>query len=562
MENNRSGKYNETVLDGVLYAEMVRSGAACLRANAAEVNDLNVFPVPDGDTGDNMSMTVEGGSGALAGVEITALGDVAQKAARGMLLGARGNSGVILSQMFAGMAQVFDGHSTADTALFSEALKAGVKKAYSAVMNPTEGTMLTVLREGVEAVCAEVNDESTVGTIVEGLLTAMVASLERTPEMLPVLREAGVVDSGGAGVVFIVNGFLSAVLGEEITLPEGVTAAPSPKTEIDFSAFTENSVMTYGYCTELLLQLQNSKCDPETFEPETVTDFLKTVGDSIVAFKTGTIIKIHVHTLTPERVLEFCRRYGEFLTVKIENMSVQHNELSAGVKPEEPARQEHKKFAFVTVASGEGMGAIFRDMGADYIVDGGQTNNPSTSDFLAAFDYVNADYIYVLPNNGNIILAAQQAAEVYEGSKVFVIPSRDIGSGYVALSTLDLSVDDPEALAISMTSSMADVDTGLVSPAIRDTTLNGVDIKDGDFIGFVGKKMIISTPELVKTACGLCDSMLEDGEKFMLTVFCGKDASEAACAEIESYVGEVYPDVEVYSADGGQDVYPFIFVAE
>ena len=549
-------------LNGSLYAEMINAGAANLRANAEEVNELNVFPVPDGDTGDNMSMTAEGGTSALRKAESDVLDDVAAVASRGMLLGARGNSGVILSQFFAGMARAFEKYEEADVHTLCSALALGVKQAYAAVMKPTEGTILTVAREGVENTVSVVDETWTVGMVFEHLLSEMKLSLDRTPDILPVLKEAGVVDSGGAGIVYIFEGFLKAIKGEKV---EAVAPPRAVGSDIDLTAFGPDSVMTYGYCTELLLQLQNSKVDPEAFDPAVITEFLMGIGDSIVSFKTGTIVKIHVHTLTPEKVLEFCRGFGEFLTIKIENMSVQHSESvpeKKEEKPAAPAKKARTKFGYVAVASGTGIERLFLDLGVNYVVDGGQTKNPSTSDFLEAFEETNADHIFVFPNNGNIILAATQASEIFKDSTIHVIPSKDVGMGYVALSTLDMSSEDPDEIEASLIAAMENVTTGSVSPAVRDAELNGVKIKNGEFIGFVGKQMLVSKPKMVDTACGLIDHMLEGDDKFMLTVFCGRDASEADAAAVEAYVTETYPDVEVYLAEGAQDVYPFIFVAE
>ena len=565
MNSTEVNNFNTQVLDGVIFAEMIRAGAANLRLNAEEVNDLNVFPVPDGDTGDNMSMTAEGGTAALAKVESGSLSEIAGTVSRGMLLGARGNSGVILSQMFAGMARGFESRDEADIDVLCDALKLGVKQAYAAVMKPTEGTILTVAREGVENAVDQVEPGMTVGMLFAAVVREMKASLERTPDILPVLKEAGVVDSGGAGILYIFEGFLKSLRGEKI---EVAAPAPTSNATVDLSSFGPDSVMSYGYCTELLLQLQNCKVDPEAFDPAVITEFLQGIGDSIVSFKTGTVVKIHVHTLTPERVLEFCRRFGEFLTVKIENMSVQHSEISSEKEPEPKAekktepRRERRPFGYVAVASGSGIERLFLDLGVDYVVDGGQTKNPSTSDFLEAFDATNADHIFVFPNNGNIILAASQAAEIYKDSEIHVIPSRDIGSGYVALSSLDSTSEDPAEIEAGLIAAMENVTTGSVSIAVRDAELNGVEIKNGEYIGFVGKQMLVSRPGMTDTACGLLDKMFEDEDKFMLTVFCGVDATEQDCAEIERYTSEKYPDVEVYLAEGGQDVYPFIFVAE
>ena len=553
-------KDNNQLLDGKLLAQMAQGGAALLRSNAEEVNRLNVFPVPDGDTGDNMRMTIESGIAALEKVDSSDLAEVMQTLSRGMLLGARGNSGVILSQLFAGMAKGFENCEKADPTAIGHALTLGVQQAYNSVMTPTEGTILTVARESVEYAVARLTPTSTIRSFFADLVKEMNASLNRTPDLLVNLKEAGVVDSGGAGLLYIMDGFNKILNGEEIK------AEPLPvgeKKSLDLSGFTADSEMTYGYCTELLLQLQNSKVDAENFNNDVITEFLMGVGDSVVSFKTGTIVKIHVHTLTPDKVLAFCRQFGEFLTVKIENMSVQHSELPTEEKPAAPAvSTEKKKYGMVAVASGKGIADTFLELGVDTIVEGGQTQNPSTNDFLDAFAKVNAKHIFVFPNNGNILMAAKQAAEIYEAAAIHVIESKNLGDGYVAICAADFDCDDADAIAESFKEAMANVTTGNVSPSIRDAELNGVQIKNGDFIGFVGKQMLTSNKEITDTTHALVDKMLEDGEKFMLTVFCGKDCTAAAKADLEGHLAEAHSDIEVYFIDGDQDVYPFIFVAE
>ncbi len=545
------------IIDGKLFASMARGGAAQLRANAEEVNNLNVFPVPDGDTGDNMSMTIEGGVSAIAGIDSDDLAFVSAKLSQGMLLGARGNSGVILSQFFDGIAKGFAGQTSADCKIFADALKNGVKQAYASVMKPTEGTILTVARESVEYAASRVNENSTVKSIFEDLTNEMYASLQRTPELLEQLAEAGVVDSGGAGLYYVMQGCYKILLGEEI---DGAMEMPAPKTAtIDFSAFGPDSEMTYGYCTELLLQLQNSKCDTETFDVNTVKDFLGEVGDSIVAFKTGSIIKIHVHTKTPERVLEFCRKYGEFLTVKIENMSVQHSSLPEEHSTKKPRKA--KEFGTVAVASGDGIESLFCELGVDYVVHGGQTQNPSAKDFLEAFEDVGAAHIFVFPNNGNIVMAAKQAAQLYDGGEIHVIESKDLGMGYAAISAMNFQSGDAEQIEATFREAMSMVSTGYISPAIRDAELDGVHIKSGDFIGFVGKEMKVSCKDMLEAATELLDKMLGD-DTYLVTAFIGKDANDDDTAAIEEWLAEKNPDIEFYTSDGGQDVYPFIFVVE
>ena len=560
MSDTPEKKDTELFLDGHMLAQMAQGGAALLRSNAEEVNRLNVFPVPDGDTGDNMRMTIESGIAALSKLDSGNLAEVMRTLSEGMLLGARGNSGVILSQFFAGMAQGFASFEKADATTIGHALTLGVKQAYDSVMTPTEGTILTVARESVEYAVSRITAESTVRSLFSDLVKEMYASLARTPELLSQLKEAGVVDSGGAGLLYIIDGFYKILKGEVIK------AAPVPTEEkkemLDLSVFNADSEMTYGYCTELLLQLQNSKCNAENFDNSIITDFLCSIGDSVVSFKTGTVVKIHVHTLTPDKVLAFCRQYGEFLTVKIENMSVQHSEIAVE-KPEPPtADMPHKKYGMVAVASGEGVATVFTELGVDAIVEGGQTQNPSTNDFLEAFARVNADHIFVFPNNGNILMAAKQAAEIYTDAAIYVIESKNVGEGYVALCAADFDCDDVDAISAGFREAMANVVTGFVSPSIRDAELNGVHIESGDFIGFIGKQMLTSNKELATTAHILLDKMLEDGEKLMLTVFCGKDCPAAEKEALEAFISEKYPDLECYMLDGGQGVYPFIFIAE
>lgn len=563
--NNNSEKY----LDGTLFARMAHGGAAHLRANAVEVNNLNVFPVPDGDTGDNMSMTIESGVAAIDKVQSANLAEVMSAMSKGMLLGARGNSGVILSQFFSGMAKGFEKNDRADPYAVGEALKVGVKQAYGSVLTPTEGTILTVAREAVDYAVKKLNDDSTIQSLFNDLTEEMYASLQRTPELLEVLREASVIDSGGAGLFYIMEGFNKALLGEEIkgSLDDHATHAPAKA--IDFSKFDEDSELVYGYCTEVLLRLQRKKVpDIDNFDISVIREFLESIGNSIVSVRDGSIVKIHVHTMTPDKVLAFCRNYGEFLTIKIENMSLQHNETipedekkpAPAEKPE--ARKERRKYGTVAVCAGRGIEESFRGIGVDVIVSGGQTNNPSTEDFIKAFDEVNADYIFVFPNNGNIVMAAKQAAAIYKNSDVRVIESKDLGAGFVAVSYLDLTADDPETAAHEAINAMENVLTGQVSTAIRDANMNGVNIENGDHICFVGKTVVDSKKTRVEAAEALIDNLLSDPSKFMLTIFAGCDATEQDNAELQKYIEEKHSDAETYFIDGDQEIYSYIIVAE
>ena len=561
-------------LTGLLFAKMMKGGATELRAHAEKVNNLNVFPVPDGDTGDNMSMTIESGVAALEKLESDDLAEVMKVASKGMLLGARGNSGVILSQFFAGMAKNLEQAEGADPEAMGRALQAGVDQAYASVMTPTEGTILTVARESVEYAISRLTPKSTIRTLFSDLVKEMYVAVERTPETLAVLKDAGVVDSGGAGLFYIIDGLNRVLNGEEVTLPEGKSEAPKGAEVPQLGSFGPDSVMTYGYCTEVLLQLQNSKCDPAAFDVEELKRHLSELGDSIVAFKTDSVVKIHVHTLTPEKVLEYGRLFGEFLTVKIENMSLQHTESTVGDEGNSPAKEEEKpekaapvskikkKYAIVTVATGDGIKAIFSELGADVIVEGGQTNNPSTADFLDAFGMISAEHIFVLPNNSNIIMAATQAADIWSDSAVHVLPAKTIGAGYAALSSFNPDAESAKEIIRDLESAISAVTSAYVSPSVRDADMNGVHVTQGDTIGVINKEIVVSSPERELAVKELLGKLLGGGDRFMLTVFCGKDASAGECSETEAYVRDAFPEVECYFLDGGQEIYPYIFVAE
>ncbi len=575
-KNSKKNKY----LGGLLLTKMAVGGAELLSSNADEVNKLNVFPVPDGDTGDNMRMTIESGIAALENIDSDDLAKVMKTLSRGMLLGARGNSGVILSQFFAGMAKGLDGVEKADAVTLGKALETGVKQAYASVMTPTEGTILTVAREAVEYAVAHTTPQSTIKSFFADLVKEMHASLDRTPEILTVLKEAGVVDSGGAGLLYIIEGFNRVLNGEVIEQKTtSVEAASSPKTDILNSSFGADSEMTYGYCTELLVQLQNKKTDIENFDIEPLKAFLCEIGDSVVAFKTESIVKLHVHTFTPEKVLEYCRKIGEFLTVKIENMSLQHSstieekdeketiaEKTEDTAPKTAQRETDntpaKKYGVVAVCSGDGIEALYKELGTDEVVQGGQTQNPSTNDFLDAFAKVKAEHIFVFPNNGNIFMAAQQAGELYKKATVHVLPSKNIGTGYVAVSSADFENPDPDAIIEQMENAMKRVTAGYVSPSIRDADMNGIHINNGDTIGIIEKEIVVSDPDRITSAFKLAEKLLSQEDKFMLSVFCGKDSNEEEQDQLKAKLSESFPSAEVYFIYGGQDIYPYIFVAE
>lgn len=547
----------EKKIDGALFEKIVTYGASNLKANIKTVNDLNVFPIPDGDTGDNMYMTIKGGIGGLKGVEENSVHAKAQALANGMLLNARGNSGVILSQFFAGVANGLEG-AECDLFTFANALNLGVKQAYSSVMQPVEGTILTVAREAAEYVNSHVDKNTTLGEFIRNYITEMKRSLERTPDLLPALKEAGVIDSGGEGLLCIAQGMQSAIEGKEI---DEVAITEDVK-EVDFSKFNEDSQMVFGYCTEFLLQLQNSKVDAKNFDIKPIVDYLSGIGDSLVAFKTGTVVKIHVHTMVPSKVLEFCQQYGEFLTLKIENMTLQHNETSEDFATKRVKKQKkHTEFALVTVGNGKGLIKAFEDLGADVVIDGGQGKNPSIERFIEAFDQANADNIFVLPNNSNIIMAAKQAKELYDKSNVYVIETKNFGQAYSVLSMLDYGLGDAKAIAEGMAEDIKNVATGMITTAIRDANIDGVDIHCGEYIGFIDKQMLCSTPDKMQTFKDLCQKLKVEEKSFFIAVF-GKDVSDSEKQTASEYVESQYPDVEFYQLDGGQDVYDFIMILE
>lgn len=546
---------NVEKIDGILFEKMIVGGVANLKANVKEVNDLNVFPIPDGDTGDNMYLTISGGINNLRSVNSTSLYKKAKALADGMMLNARGNSGVILSQLFNGLANGLKGHDEADINIFKTAFLESFHQAYQAVVKPVEGTILTVAREAATNASVHADKNTTINDFIDDLKIEMEKSLARTPEMLAVLKEAGVIDSGGAGLLYIVKGFDAVLKGKEIASneQEGTTK------DIDFSKFNENSVMKYGYCTEFLLQLQTSKVDVHNFDVETIIKYLETIGDSIVAYMIGTIVKIHVHTLMPYKALEFCQSFGEFLTVKIENMTLQHNETIQEHKLKK--QQAHKKYAVVVVATGQGLIDTFYELGVNSVIDGGQTKNPSTKDFLEAFEEVNADNIYVFPNNSNIIMTAKEAKDLYKDANIYVIESKDFGEAYSALSLLDLSVDDPEEIRQTLVEGTKSSTTGTITKSIRDANINNVEIKNGDYIGFSGKTMLASNASKIETYFELLEKLDIDDREFLINVY-GIDVTEEERKIIKDRLHKDYPMVEVYEINGQQEVYDFIIILE
>ena len=554
-------------IDGELYSQLITAGAANLSIHEEEVNNLNVFPIPDGDTGSNMLLTMNGGKNAI--IQEANISKAAQVIASGMLLGARGNSGVILSQFFDGISSGFADLATADVAQFGIACREGVKHAYEAVMTPVEGTILTVVKDATEYACSIKADS--ILDFIENFIAEAKLSLERTPNLLPVLKKAGVVDSGGAGLIYIMEGMKQFLKGETISTAnkDDLTKSQhggnfgSQAKGIDLNKFTSDSILEFGYCTELLLRLQNAKCDVENFSVETIKEYLGSIGDSIVAFKTGSIIKIHVHTKTPGKVFDFCQQYGEFLTVKVENMSLQHNNLDEDefAKPKKDNTKDAKKYGVVAVASGSGIQQMFREHGADVVINGGQSMNPSAEDFIKAFKETNAETIFVFPNNGNVILAAKQAAKLFQEAQIEVIETKTIGQGYAGLTMLDTTSNDTQQILDDINMGIEGVDTYMISHCVRDAEMDGKQLHAGDYIGFLDKKILVASSDRKKTAFQTVEGIdFTDHEVCILIR--GIDSTSYEEEEVRNYLMLKHPGIEVYEVEGGQDIYSYIFIVE
>ncbi len=551
-----------THLDGEALKELFLGGLKNLKLHSKEVDELNVFPVPDGDTGTNMSLTLQGGVNAVQESYFESAADFMKAFSRGTLLGARGNSGVILSQFVKGLAMGTEGVKTLTARDFCRAFHQGKEKAYDAVINPTEGTMLTLMREGSEFLDSFLNEESEASyeEILERLIANMKATLDKTPDLLPVLKEAGVVDSGGAGVLYMFQGMKKTLKGEEISLEDHIHGHGFQMPNVNFSAFNADSELDYGYCTEFILQLQNSKVDVKHFDKKTIVSFLETVGDSIVAVQDEDIIKIHVHTFKPGDVLNFCQQFGEYITLKIENMSVQHNEilLEEDLKTKEKIK---KPIAIVAALSGDGLKKYFHEIGVDVIVDGGQTDNPSTEDFLAAFEKIEAEHIIVLPCNSNIVMASSQAAELYQDSDVCTVKAKTIAEGYAALSMMNLSLSIDEVIR-DMEAAIEETATGMITTATRDVEYEKLSVKKGHYIGLNGDEVLSDSEDRIEAARALLAATEGIEEKAVVVGFYGAGVPAAELDELAKMFKENFPLLEYGFIEGGQEVYDYIFAIE
>ena len=536
-------------IDGEFLELMLQNGYRNIMLNQAEIDALNVFPVPDGDTGLNMTMTMSGG---VENHESSKnVGEMMASFAHGTLFSARGNSGVILSQFINGFAKGSKGMDTMSISDFAKAMESGVKQAYKSVVRPVEGTMLTVMREATEFLSNSKDSFASFEDCFMSLMPVIRRSLDNTPNLLPVLEEAGVIDSGGAGFLTIVEGMKLALEGEILSDDSKASSSLKPSSKI--SLLPDNGTLEYGYCTEFILQLIYSDHRADSFNLDEMIATLETFGDSIVAIREDNVVKVHVHTFTPEKVLAYARGFGEFLTLKIENMALQHNE---SIK-ENKKKKKHQKYAIATVASGRGIQEYLTGIGADVIISGGQTDNPSTEDFINAFDTLDADYIVVLPNNSNVIMAAKQAAKIYDKADVRVIETRSVAEGYSALSMMNNSVDTVEELIEDMSFGIPNVTTGT-----RDSSMGGVAVKQGDYIGLDRETIRSSEKSKTDAVMGLLKNLPGIDEKEVLTGFFGNGVAEEEAEALKELIEESFPMLECAFIEGGQPVYDYIFALE
>ena len=547
-----------TRLDGLLLKSMLIGGFCCIKYNVQRINGLNVFPVPDGDTGTNMKMTVEGGIKSVMNDDIASVGELLRLFSRGALLGARGNSGIILSQYFKGISLFAEQYDTLDMALFTDALDVGVGKAYESVINPVEGTILTVMRESAAEIRQRLPEIKHFHEYFELLNDSMRRSLMNTPNLLSVLKDAGVIDSGGAGLLAVFEG-MEKVLHDGLLEGWADDASlwdsqlPQNASSVGFNADSE---LEYGYCTEFILQLMNRKVDINSFDISTIVAFLEDVGNSIVALKEGDLVKIHVHTFTPGKVIEFCQQFGEFYSLKIENMSVQHNETIVEEVP------ERKKYAVAAVCTGSGIISYFESIGADCVINGGSTFNPSVEDYTKAYESLNAEYIIVLPNNRNAILAAQQSASLYKKADVRIVETASIAEGYSALSMMDLTKPDIDSVLDDMKDAVRGVSTGVVTYAVRDVDFHGLKVNKGDFIGLGDSDILSASSDRSAAFIGLLNKTEGIEDKEVVTAFYGSDVTEEEIADLTVRLKADFPLVEFGFICGNMELYSYILAIE
>ena len=554
------------VINGQNLKDMFVSGSNNLFNHYPEIDALNVFPVPDGDTGMNMNLTMTSGSKEIQNRLDTDIYEIAKTFSRGLLMGARGNSGVITSQIFRGFAQGLEGKKEVDALGFSNALQKGVEVAYKAVIRPVEGTILTVVRESSQYLHEHIKEASSIEKAMDMLIREAKESLKRTPELLPILKEVGVIDSGGAGLIKIFEGMRSALDGDVIERSQATAQSETPIMAAGAAMEDEE----FGYCTEFIMSLGPDSVK-KVFNQKRFTMVLGSRGNSLVVVVDEDIVKVHVHTLNPGDVLNYAQQFGEFLKIKIENMTEQHHALETGAQVEahedlvpEPEKELGPKedFSLISVASGDGIADFFSEIGVSQVVRGGQTMNPSSEDFLAAIKKANAKNIFLFPNNSNIVMAASQACEMIEDKEVtaYVIPSKTILQGIVACINFD-----PEAKAEenfrNMKAALKSVKSGEVTFSIRDSKINGINVKKDDFIGIFEKDIVVDSPNKVEACKILLKNMIDD-ESSMITILIGEGVEEKEVEEIKEFLESKYPDVDTDFREGGQPVYSFLIGVE
>lgn len=549
---------NEITIDGKLMAACVKAGAARLEKNEALINQLNVFPVPDGDTGSNMLTTLRGGLSAAKNTEN--LSEYMSSLATGMLFGARGNSGVIFSQIFSGIAEELKGKDKADCSEMLKALENGAKVAYQSVVTPTEGTILTVAREGAEGFSGEGLEDINVWDFFKIYIENIKEALEKTPDLLPILKSAGVVDSGGYGFVKFFEGFTSAALDGNLSVGEDVNVnLPLP----NLSKWHDDSdEEAFGFCTECIVTLNEDK----NIREETV-EYLTSMGKSVVCVQSGNILKLHVHTLEPLKVLGHMQELGVFYNVKIENMDNQVSNNTDSVdsvsqtmkeKHEEQVREIHHGIAYIAVANGDGVIKAFKDFGCEVVLNGGQTMNTSVEEFVEAFKQLDAETIIVMPNNSNIEAAAKQAAKIFGEDRVMILPTKSIAEGYFAMSMGITDRFEAEEVYNQMKQGMEGVDTIWISKAIRDANVDGISCREGDYLALYGKQIVATDPDRLEAVKKVLEQTPDIEDKYVLLVFKGKDVTDEECDELTEFIEDTYDWLDVGIIDGGQEVYDFV----
>ncbi|HBI9159906.1 TPA: fatty acid kinase catalytic subunit FakA [Staphylococcus aureus] len=544
-------------INGKLFADMIIQGAQNLSNNADLVDSLNVYPVPDGDTGTNMNLTMTSGREEVENNLSKNIGELGKTFSKGLLMGARGNSGVILSQLFRGFCKNIESESEINLKLLAESFQAGVETAYKAVMKPVEGTILTVAKDAAQAAVEKANNTEDCIELMEYIIVKANESLENTPNLLAVLKEVGVVDSGGKGLLCVYEGFLKALKGEKVEAKVAkIDKDEFVHDEHDFHGVINTEDVIYGYCTEMMVRFGKNK---KAFDEQEFRQDMSQFGDSLLVINDEEIVKVHVHTEYPGKVFNYGQQYGELIKLKVENMREQHREVIRKEQHTAKPKMETVETAIITISMGEGISEIFKSMGATHIISGGQTMNPSTEDIVKVIEQSKCKRAIILPNNKNILMASEQAASIVDAEAV-VIPTKSIPQGISALFQYDVDATLEENKA-QMADSVNNVKSGSLTYAVRDTKIDGVEIKKDAFMGLIEDKIVSSQSDQLTTVTELLNEMLaEDSE--ILTVIIGQDAEQAVTDNMINWIEEQYPDVEVEVHEGGQPIYQYFFSVE